>query len=109
MDRKAAVLKALREIDMDIDYRAVDTGGLKADVQGWGDQDEIFDYVFRHWSPQVLLPIFGEKYSARTSLCLIASTEGISKAIPASPTLKREFAATSSPQPCKRPRRRRST
>lgn len=57
MDRKAAVLKALREIDMDIDYRAVDTGGLKADVQGWGDQDEIFDYVFRHWSPQVVFEV----------------------------------------------------
>jgi len=77
MDRKTAVLKVLREIELDTDYRAIDTKGIEPDVQGWGDQDEIFDYVFRHWSPQVVFEVGTWKGASAIRMADIQRTYGI--------------------------------
>lgn len=57
LDRKAALLAMLAEIELDLDYDAIDTSGFEPDLQGWGDQDPIFDYVVRHFHPVVILEL----------------------------------------------------
>ena len=55
--RKAQTLAMLADIELDLDYDTLDTGGFEPDLQGWGDQDPIFDYVLRHFHPLVIVEL----------------------------------------------------
>ncbi len=55
--RKAQTLAMLADIELDLDYDTLDTQGFEPDLQGWGDQDPIFDYVLRHFHPLVVIEL----------------------------------------------------
>lgn len=76
-DRKARFLALLREIELDIDYRTVPLDGLGADVQGWGHEDEIFDYVIRHWAPRVIVEVGSWKGASAIRMADLQKSYGI--------------------------------
>lgn len=57
LNTKEAIIDFLNAMDLNLDYRSIDVKGLSKDTQGWGDQDEIFDYVFTHWWPKIILEV----------------------------------------------------
>ncbi len=57
LERLAQLKAMLRDIGMDTDYSAIPADGFEPDLQGWGDQDPIFDYVFRHFHPVVTIEL----------------------------------------------------
>ena len=57
LDRKARLLAMLDDIELNLDYDGLDAEGFEPDLQGWGDQDPIFDYVLRHFHPLVIIEL----------------------------------------------------
>lgn len=56
-ERKARLLAMLDDIGLNLDYDRLQTTGFEPDLQGWGDQDPIFDYVLRHFHPLVVIEL----------------------------------------------------
>lgn len=77
MDRKDSLLALLRDIELDVDYRTIPLDGLGADVQGWGHEDEIFDYVLRHWAPRVIVEVGTWKGASAIRMADLQKSYGI--------------------------------
>ena len=56
-EHKARLLAMLDDIGLNLDYDRLQTTGFEPDLQGWGDQDPIFNYVLRHFHPLVVIEL----------------------------------------------------
>jgi predicted O-methyltransferase YrrM len=56
----------------------VDTVGLSPDIQGWGDQDPIFDYVMRQGTPQLIIEVGSWKGASAIRMADLQREHGIS-------------------------------
>lgn len=56
-DPKQHVLDILAGIGLGEPYDVEKLAHIAPDIQGWGDDDPIFDYVIRHWHPRLILEV----------------------------------------------------
>ncbi len=64
-------------IDLTEPYDRIDLAGIEVDLQGWGDQDPIFEYVIKHWAPQLIIEIGTWKGASAVKMAELQKSHGI--------------------------------
>lgn len=77
VDNIAQLLQVLNELELLVDYHKIEKASLPPDIQGWGHEDPIFDYVIRHWCPRLIIEVGTWKGASAIKMAEIQKGYGI--------------------------------
>lgn len=73
----AATVALLQAIGLHEPYDWFHVAGLEADIQGWGHDDPIFEYVMQHWHPRLILEVGSWKGASAIKMAELQKQLGI--------------------------------
>lgn len=76
-DSRKPFLDMLADLGLDAPYNPTLLEELAPDIQGWGHEDPIFDYVIRHWHPRTIVEVGSWKGASAIKMAEVQRSYGI--------------------------------
>ena len=77
LDQCSSLHELLASIELPALDDRIDLAGVQPDLQGWGHEDPIFEYVMRHWAPRLILEVGSWKGASAIKMAELQKGHGI--------------------------------